>query len=71
MTKCQKVVVKKRGIILLKMHLELSPVIVQVTFLIVNLYSEFQVNMFSNGRDITKLHSFCVSMMTTRQTPRL
>ena len=36
------------------MHLELSPLIVQVVLLIVNIYSEFQEYMFNNGRDMTK-----------------
>ena len=49
----------KRGIILNKMHFELSPLIVWIAHWIVNTYSEFQVNIYSNNRDITKCHSFC------------
>ena len=58
---------QKKDIILKKkkkMHFELSPLIVWI----VNTYSEFQANIFSNSRDITKCHSFC---MTTMTTPRL
>ena len=36
------------------MHFELSPLIVWIVLWIVNTYSEFQVNIFSNKRDITK-----------------
>ena len=37
-----------------KMHFELSPLIVWIALWIVNKYSEFQVNIFSNNQDITK-----------------
>ena len=33
------------------MNLELSPLFVHIPLLIVNIYFEFQVYMFSNGRD--------------------
>ena len=36
------------------MHFKLSPLLVLIALLIVNTYSEFQVNIFSNNRDITK-----------------
>ena len=38
------------------MHFELSPLIVWIALWIVNKYFEFQVNIFSNDRDITKYH---------------
>ena len=37
-----------------KMNSELSPLIVWIALWIVNKFSEFQVNIFSNNRDITK-----------------
>ena len=37
-----------------KMHFELSPLIVLIALWIVNTYSNFQVNIFSNNRYITK-----------------
>ena len=50
----------KKGIILKKKkHFELSSLIAWIALWIVNTYSEFQVNIFSNNRDITKCHSFC------------
>ena len=51
-----------------KMHFELSSLIVWITLWIVNTYSEFQVNIFSNNRDITKCQSFCTMTLTA---PRL
>ena len=42
----------KRGITLSKKNVGLSPLLVWVHLLIVNNYSEFQVNIFSNNRDI-------------------
>ena len=36
------------------MHFELSPLIVWIALLIVNTFSEFQVNIFGNNGDITK-----------------
>ena len=42
---------RKGGIILkTKMHFELSPLILWIALWIVNTYSEFQVNIFSNNR---------------------
>ena len=35
-----------------KMHFKLSPLIVGIAVLIVNTYSEFQVNIFSISRDV-------------------
>ena len=55
--------VKRRGIILTKMCLELSPLVVYISLLIVKIYSQFQVYMFSNGRDMTKCQSFCTTTM--------
>ena len=36
------------------MHFELSPLIIWIALWIVNTYSKFQVNIFSNKRNITK-----------------
>ena len=36
------------------MHFELSPLIVWIALWKVNTYSKFQVNIFSNNKDITK-----------------
>ena len=52
-----------------KKHFELSPVIVWIALWIVSTYSDFQVNILCNYRDITKWQSFC--MTTTATTPRL
>ena len=41
------------------MHFELSPLIVWIALWIEKIYSEFQVSIFSNNRDITKCQSFC------------
>ena len=62
----------KRGIFLIKkkMHIELSLLIVKTALWTVNTYSNFQVNIFSNNRDITKCQSFCTTT-TTLTTPRL
>ena len=45
----------KRGIIIAKMNLELSPLFVCISCLIMNIhvYTEFPVCMFDNGRDMT------------------
>ena len=48
------------------MHSELSPLIVWIAVWIVNTYSKFQVNIFSNNRDIAKCQRFCKSMTTLR-----
>ena len=47
----------------------LSPLLVWVTLLIVNNYSDFQVNLFSNNRDIWKWHSFCTTPPPTTLPP--
>ena len=47
------------------MNLELSLLFVHIPLLIVNIYFEFQVYMFSNGRDMTKCHSFCMPTAIT------
>ena len=41
-----------------KMHFELSPLIIWISLWIVNTYSEFQVHIFCNNRDITKCQKF-------------
>ena len=46
------------------MHFELSPLIVWIALWMVNTYSKFQINIFSNHRDITKCQSFCTTMTT-------
>ena len=43
----------------------LPPLLVWVSLLIVNNYSEFQVAIFSNNRDIWKCQSFCTTPPTT------
>ena len=53
----------KKGHNSIKMHFELSPLTVWIALGIVNTYSESQVNIFNNYRDITKT--------TTRKTQRL
>ena len=45
------------------MHFELFLLIVWIALWIVNIYSEFKVNIISNNRDITKCQSFCTTMM--------
>ena len=52
-----------------KMHSELTPSIAWIALWIVNTYFQFQVNILSNNRGITKCHSFC--MTTTTTTKRL
>ena len=47
----------------------LPPLLVWVSMLIVNNYSEFQVNIFSNSRDVEKCQSFCTTPPTTTKTP--
>ena len=47
--------VEKTSIIL---HFKLSPLMIWIALWIVNKYSEFTVNIFSNIRDITKCLSF-------------
>ena len=46
------------------MHVELSPFIVWIALRLVNTYSQIQVNIFSNNRDITKYHSFGTTTTT-------
>ena len=56
------------------MHFEVSPLIVWIALWIVKTYSEFQVNIFSNIRDITKCQSFCTTLKSqpmTTMMPRL
>ena len=55
----------KRGITFVKKIGGLPPLLVWVPLLIVNNYSEFQVNIFSNNRDIRKCLSFCKPPTTT------
>ena len=58
-----KILGPKKGIILGKIILELSSLFVHIPLFIVNLYFEIQVHvyMFSNGRYMTKCHSFCMT----------
>ena len=48
-----KFLVKNGQLILANMNLELSPLLVNIPFFIVNIYFEFGVYMFSNARDMT------------------
>ena len=48
------------------MNLELYPLVVHIPISVVNIYFEFQAYMFSNGRDMTKCHSFCKTAMMPR-----
>ena len=48
----------KKGHNFVKKNGGLPPLLVWVPLLIVNNYSEFQVNIFSNNRDIRKCSSF-------------
>ena len=48
----------KKGHNSIKQHFELSPLTVWTALWIVSTYPKFQVNIFSNKRDITKCHSF-------------
>ena len=57
----------KKGHNFVKKNEGLSLLLVWVPLLIVNNYSEFQVNIFSNNRDIRK----CQSFRTPPPTPRL
>ena len=55
-----KILSPKRVTILAKKNLELFPLFVHIPlFIVYILYFEFQVYMFSNGRNMTKCHSFC------------
>ena len=45
----------------IKMHFKLSPLIEWIALWIVNTYSEFEVNIFSNNKDNTKCQSFSKS----------
>ena len=47
----------------------LPPLLVWVPLLIVHNYSEFQVNIFSNNRDIRKCQSFCMTPPPPTTTP--
>ena len=47
----------------------LPPQLVWVTLLIVNNYSEFQVNIFSNNRDIRKCQNFRTTPTPPTTTP--
>ena len=46
-----------------EMHFELSTLIVWIALWIVNTYSKFQVNIFSNKRDISKCRGFCITQL--------
>ena len=49
---CMKILSRKRGITLSKKIEELPPLLIWVPLLIVTKYSEFQVNIFSNNKDL-------------------
>ena len=55
----------KKGHNFVKKNGGLPPLLVWVPLLIVNNYSEFQVNIFSNNRDIRKCQSFRKTPPTT------
>ena len=62
----KKVTKLKKGHDSDKNAFESSPLIVWIALWIENTYSKFQVNIFSNYRDITKCLSSCtLSTMTT------
>ena len=64
---CMKIQSRKRGITLSKQIKGLSPLLVCVPLLILNNYSEFQVNIFSNTRDIRKYQSFCMKIQSRKR----
>ena len=66
---CMKILSRKRGITLSKKIEGLPPLLVWVPLLIVNNYSEFQINIFSNNRDIWKCQSFCTTPPPPTTTP--
>ena len=45
----------------------LPPLLVWVPFLIVNNYSEFQVNILNNNRDIRKCQRFCTKILSRKR----
>ena len=49
-----------------KMHFELSSLTLWIALWIVNTYSEFQVNIFNNKREITICQSFCMTTTMLR-----
>ena len=51
------------------MNSESSPLFAHIPLFLANIYFEFQVYMFSNGRDMTNCHSFCTMMMTIAISP--
>ena len=59
----------KKGHNFVKKIGELSALLIWVPLLIVNKYSEFQVNIFSNNRDIRKCQSFRTTPTTTTLPP--
>ena len=61
----------KSCIILATMNLELSPSFAHVPLLIVNIiiFWVSSIYIFSNGRDMTKCHSFCTITTTTTTKP--
>ena len=58
LTKLNLFVLKKANNSERKRQFELSPLILWIALLIVKTYSEFQVNIFSNNRDITNVKGF-------------
>ena len=55
----------KKGHSFVKKFGGLPLLLVRVSLLIVNNYSEFQMNIFSNNRGIRICHSFCTTPPTT------
>ena len=64
---CMKILSQKRGITLSKKIEGLPTLLVWVPLLIVNNYSEFQVNIFSNNRDIRMCQSFCMKILSRKR----
>ena len=58
LTKMNLFVLKKANNSERKRQFESSPLILWIALLIVKTYSEFQVNIFSNNRDITNVKVF-------------
>ena len=56
----------KKGHNFVKKNGGLPPLLVWVPLLLVNNYSEFQVNILSNNRDIRKCQSFCTKILSKK-----
>ena len=62
----KKILSQKRGITLSKKIGGLPPLLVWVPLLTVNNYTEFQVNIFSNNREIRKCQSFHTKILSQK-----